>query len=188
MIEQDCEHVPYGESPTNYPTSPWYDPCAKEVLRGRDISGWAATIFGEQTTPPVFGAQSRRSAASTFRMWTQPLITASRDQDAISKTGSVRCHFRYVSLVLGLVTTSGDPGHPRGVRFSSCRGVAPISCCNLVPFAGQRMARMAAHGAVPNAVGYDLPAQTVDATPSNQLIRHYFPVENRFVRLNSTKP
>src|SRR5882724_9780760 len=32
-----------------------------------------------------------------------------------------------------------------------------------------------------------VPAQRVDATPSNQLIRQYFPIENRSVRLHSIK-
>ena len=31
--------------------------------------------------------------------------------------------------------------------------------------------------------GKSVPAQTVDATPSNQLIRQHFPMENCFVRL-----
>ena len=33
-----------------------------------------------------------------------------------------------------------------------------------------------------------LPAQPVDATPSNELIRQYFPLENRSVRLYSIRP
>jgi len=33
-----------------------------------------------------------------------------------------------------------------------------------------------------------VPAQLVDATPSNQLIRQYFPLENRSVRLYSIRP
>jgi hypothetical protein len=37
-------------------------------------------------------------------------------------------------------------------------------------------------------VRFPLPAQPVDATPSNQLIRRYFPIENPSVRLNSIRP
>src|SRR6266850_8109987 len=37
-------------------------------------------------------------------------------------------------------------------------------------------------------VRFSVPAQPVDATPSNQLIRQYFPLENRSVRLYSIRP
>jgi hypothetical protein len=52
----------------------------------------------------------------------------------------------------------------------------------------KEVARDAKRNAATTSFRLPVPAQPVDATPSSQLIRQYFPLENRSVRLYSIRP
>jgi hypothetical protein len=66
---------------------------------------------------------------------------------------------------------------PRGMRV----GALPLK-------RGKVLDRLWKSLSVPHISGKRLPVQRVDATPFNQLIRQYFPLENRSVRLYSIRP